>query len=106
LLVFGPVVPSEAMRPRSLVIAGIGLALVLAVVSAASERGLRRVHRLSGEVARIEALNADLEAENRRLALEIEALRHDTAALESVARDELGLVRPGERVFRFEGPGR
>ncbi|RMG10784.1 MAG: septum formation initiator family protein [Deltaproteobacteria bacterium] len=79
----------------------VGLALVLAAASAFSEGGLPRVQRLEAEVARIEALNASLEQENAGLLLEIQALRSDDAAIERVAREELGLVRPGEIVFRF-----
>ena len=98
----------RSLRARSskggvVVFLGIGLALVLAVVSALGERGLRRVNRVSLEVARIEALNSELEAENEQLSREVEALRNDPLAAEAVARDELGLIRPGERVFRFEG---
>ena len=81
---------------------GVALSLLLAVLSASGEKGLRRLSAFSGEVARIEALNAALEAENARLAREIDALRNDPAAAEAVARDELGLIRPGEKVFRFE----
>ncbi len=84
-------------------IAGICACIALAVISAASENGFRRVHRFSMEVQRIETLNAELEADNRRLTRKIDALRNDPAAAEAVARDELGLVRPGEKVFRFEG---
>ena len=102
----GSVPRPRRLSRRGVAAGGIALSLVLAVVSAATERGLRRVHRYSVEVARIEALNSELDAENRRLAREIEALRNDPSAAEAVARDELGLVRPGEKVFRFEGPER
>lgn len=81
----------------------VGLAAALAVLSALGEGGVRRVTSLRREVARVEALNRDLEAENRRLILQIRALRDDPRTLEAVAREELGLVRPGEVVFRFEG---
>lgn len=80
--------------------------MVLALASAFGENGFRRVHRLSAEVERIEAMNADLAAENSRLVRKVEALRDDPATAKAVARDELGLVGPGERVFRFEGGGR
>ena len=41
----------------------------------------------------------DLRLENRRLASEIAALRSDPRAIERLAREELGLSRPGETVF-------
>ena len=42
-----------------------------------------------------------LEAENERLSRAISALQDDPAVIERIAREELGLVRPGERVLRF-----
>jgi cell division protein FtsB len=41
----------------------------------------------------------DIRAENVRLAAEIRALRTDPRAIERIAREQLGLARPGETVF-------
>jgi cell division protein FtsB len=38
-------------------------------------------------------------AENTRLRERIERLKNDPAAIEELARGELGLMRPGEKVF-------
>jgi len=78
-----------------------GLALV-ALVSALDASGLRKARRLEGEAARIEADNARLAQESARLSREVKALRSDPAAMERAAREDLGLVRPGERVYRVE----
>jgi cell division protein FtsB len=40
-----------------------------------------------------------LETDNVRLAGEIRALKTDPRAIEKLAREELGLARPGEKVF-------
>ena len=45
-------------------------------------------------------------ADNDRLAREAEALRADPAAIERVARDELGWVRAGEIVVDLSSAGR
>ena len=90
---------------RKMAILLVGMAVVFTVVSALSEAGLSRVGALEAEVARMQRLNAELEAENARLTLRIEALRHDDETIERVAREELGLVRPGEVVFRFVPAG-
>ena len=42
-----------------------------------------------------------IEEENARLRTDIEAVRHDRAAVEGLARDRLGMVREGETVFLF-----
>jgi cell division protein FtsB len=38
-------------------------------------------------------------AENARLREEIRRLREDPAAIEEIARRELGLIKPGEKMF-------
>jgi cell division protein FtsB len=40
-----------------------------------------------------------LESENVRLAAEIRALKSEPRAIEKIAREQLGLARPGEKVF-------
>jgi cell division protein FtsB len=44
----------------------------------------------------------ELEAANARMAAEVEALRTDAQAIEARARNELGMVFPGEIVLRLE----
>jgi cell division protein FtsB len=77
----------------------VGGALALAALSALHPSGLRRYVGLAAEARRMEAENARLAAENARLAREAHALRTDPSALERAAREELRLVRPGERVY-------
>ncbi|HEV8309741.1 MAG TPA: septum formation initiator family protein [Methylomirabilota bacterium] len=81
------------------IVAGLlGLLLLAAVVG---ENGVLQLWRLRKEV---EALHRDvqaLEAENDRLSQAITELRDDPTVMERIAREELGLVRPGERVLRF-----
>lgn len=80
-------------------------ALVLAAMSALSPNGLRKAWRFGKEIERLRAENAAIEAENERLRRDIQNLHASPAYLERVARDELGLVRPGEVLFRFPEGG-
>jgi cell division protein FtsB len=43
-----------------------------------------------------------LSDENQKIENEIHALRSDPDTIERIARDRLGLVRPGEVVYQFE----
>ena len=43
-----------------------------------------------------------LEEQNRRLEKEIESLRNNPFYLEKVAREELGMSREGEVIYKFE----
>jgi cell division protein FtsB len=53
----------------------------------------RERHRL------LEASLAEARAENARLREEARRLREDPAAIEEIARRELGFMRPGEKLF-------
>ena len=48
--------------------------------------------------------NHILEKENHHLYEEISRLQDDPAAIESLARQELGLVKEGELIFQFVKP--
>jgi cell division protein FtsB len=60
--------------------------------------GLARTIVLRSDLTALRAHNQELASENERLAREAEALRTNPAAIERVARDELGWVRAGEVV--------
>ena len=63
------------------------------------DRGLPAHLRMQREYRELAETVAALKTANRRLRGEAERLRHDPAAIEEVARRDLGLVRPGERLF-------
>jgi cell division protein FtsB len=81
------------------VVAGVFALLVGTAIF--GDTGVLHLQRLRAELAALHRAVQVLEAENERLSRAIAALRTDPAALERIAREELGLVRPGERVLRF-----
>lgn len=98
-------VPWAAMvRGRQVVWAAVVVALALAVTSAFAEGGFRRYAKLQQDVKSLKERNQRLAEENARLRREAEALRTDPAAMERVAREELGFVKPGELVFNLSEP--
>lgn len=104
LLASRSLVPSLVMmRRQQLLWACVFVALILAAASAAAEGGFRRYLRLSQDVKSLKERNKRLGDDNVRLRREVEALRDDPRALERAAREELGLVKPGEIVFSLEG---
>ncbi len=90
---------------RKLVIAYGGAIVLLLAASALHPAGLRKHHALSADVARISAENEQLREKNQRLRREARALAGDPAALERAAREELGYVRPGERIYDLAPSG-
>lgn len=83
----------------------IGL-LVLSAVSvpalALSPWGLPRLDALQRERAAVSEEISRLSDEIRQLRVEVERIKTDPAAVERVARDQLGLLRQTEIVFQFE----
>jgi cell division protein FtsB len=84
---------------RRWLVAGV-FALVL-LVAALGDHGVLQLWRLRDEIETLQREVQLLEAENERLSRTITELHDDPAAIERIAREELGLVRPGERVLRF-----
>ena len=74
------------------------LTAILIANALVGDRGLPANLRIRREHRELEAAIAALRATNQRLQLEAERLRNDPAEIENLAR-ELGLVRPGERLF-------
>jgi cell division protein FtsB len=64
--------------------------------------GYQRYQRMAEAQADLERGNAELRDENRNLRRDVEHLRGDLDAIEAVARDELGMVKPGEVVIQID----
>lgn len=60
--------------------------------------------RLKDEAGRIEGEIARVETEIGVLARRVDALNRDPHTIERLARERLGMVRPGETVFLFDEP--
>jgi cell division protein FtsL len=95
----------DGPRRKVWVVAGLILFVALAVGALIGDRGFfylfeqqRRADVLRREVD-------ELKTENARLGSEIASLRSDPRAIERIAREELGLARPGETVFILREDG-
>jgi len=63
-------------------------------------RGVLDNHRLNQKLLDLRQGNEELAAKNDALKKEILLLRSDPRYIEKVARDELGMVKPTDRVYR------
>jgi cell division protein FtsB len=85
---------------RTIVHAVLFVAAAVIVLDAlAGDRGLLAMLRVRREYRELAATVALTRAENARLADQARRLREDPAAVEEVARRELGLIKPGEKLF-------
>jgi cell division protein FtsB len=82
------------------------LLLAIATVTASAlvgEHGVPHLFRLRAERQELGRTAFALLEENTRLHEELARLKGDNLYLEELARQQLGLVRPGEIVYRFRG---
>jgi cell division protein FtsB len=86
---------------RVLPILLLAVALVGAPVLIFSSEGMPRVEALEKELDTVERENAELRRDIDIMRRRVERLRDDPAAVERLARDELGLIRASEVVFQF-----
>jgi cell division protein FtsB len=82
----------------------IVLALVFLYQVLAGPRGLLKLSELRSQRNEIRLQIDSLERRKQELLAEKQRLLTDTAYLEKLARKELGMARPGERVYRFVSP--
>ena len=87
-----------SVRVRWLVVTGVVLAAVV-VLSGLIQHGFEQVARARAERARLLEERAELEREVARLQQTVDALATSSAAVEALARQELGWIRPGEEVW-------
>ncbi len=97
-----PDAPARApWAPRVLPIGLLALALGSAPVMVFSREGLPRLGSVEKELGEVERENLQLRRDIDALRARVRTLREDPAAVEGLARDDLGLVRQTEVVFQF-----
>lgn len=89
---------------QRLLLAAAAAATAIASESLADPKGLRRLDRLRADISRQEDNNRELREANAKLRKTIDELSPpvNPAALEKAAREQLGFVRSGEVLFKFE----
>jgi cell division protein FtsB len=87
---------------RWILLAFIGMIVLDALVG---DRGLMATLRARREYHELASTIANQKLENARLADQARRLREDPRTIEEVARRELGLIRPGEKVFILKDVG-
>ena len=89
----------RARNRRILHLSLMFLAGVIVLDALAGDRGFLAMVRVRRQSAALATTIATDKAINARLAEQARRLREDPEAIEDVARRELGLIKPGEKVF-------
>ncbi len=64
--------------------------------------GLIAMRRSQKEAARVQNEINQLNEQNRQMQERVKALKSDPQAIERIAREEMGLARPGEYIFKIQ----
>ena len=92
---------SSATLERTLPIAMLTFAVIAVPILVLEPEGLPRLRSLEKELASVQTDTDDLRRKVTQLRAEVRELREDPAAVERIARGELGMVRRNEIVFQF-----
>jgi cell division protein FtsB len=77
-----------------------GLALLL-VQDVFGTHGVLAMRRAQREAASVQQEIDQINEENRQLQKNVQSLKTDPEAIERIAREEMGLARPGEYIFKI-----
>jgi cell division protein FtsL len=95
--------PSEAgeyFRKHARQILGIAL-FALLVHDVFGTHGFIAMRRTQKEIDQIREQIGKMNEENKSLAEEVNSLKTDPKSIERIAREEMGLARPGEMIFKL-----
>ena len=94
----------ERLRKTVLLGGGLLLSAYLVFSLVFGDLGLVRYFTLDKEYRNVKEDIRRLEKENGRLRQQVEALKTDPETIEKLAREKLGMVREGEKVYQFSNP--
>lgn len=77
------------------------LVLVMVVHDIFGTHGFLAMRRTQSEIKKVQASLDKLSKENADLEQEVKDLKSDPRLIEKIARDDLGLARPGEVIIRI-----
>ena len=80
------------------------LVLALLIHDIFGAHGLLAMRRTQKEIERLRKDIRQVNQENRDLNEQVKGLKSDPQTIERIAREEMGLARPGERIFKLPGP--
>jgi cell division protein FtsB len=91
---------------RNGILALLLVAVFLVVHNIFSQNGILALRKEQKEAQTIQRQIQDLKQENERLGKENQALKSDPAAIERVAREQMHLAKPGEKIYTLAPKGK
>ncbi len=94
----------KARLKKALLVAALLLGGYLLASFGLGEMGLVKYYRMKAQYHALNEEIARLRQDNAKLTRDVRSLRSDPARIERIARDKLGLARPGEIVYYYGEP--
>ena len=92
--------PTSFWRRHGRIILGIALLLVI-IHDMFGAHGYMAMRRTQKQIEQLRLEVDRLNKENTDLADQVQSLRTDPKAIERIAREDMGLARPGELIFKM-----
>lgn len=92
-------IPPRRRRRRAIQYALVVAGCIVIIQGLVGEKGLLTMLKARQQYRALESALAASKGENARLREEARRLKEDPAAIEDLARRELGLIKPGEKLF-------
>lgn len=92
--------PQSFWRRHALSILGLAM-LLLAIHDVFGSHGLLAMRQAQSQIRELRGEIDRLHHENGDLTKQVQSLRSDPKAVERIAREEMGLARPGEMIFKI-----
>ena len=89
------------MKPQKFIRLAV-YSVIAVVVALMFFNEISKVYFLKNENERIEKRIEDLEVQNRAYREEIKALKQDERYIEKILREDLGMIKEKEKIFRFK----
>jgi cell division protein FtsB len=93
---------ARTRRKKVFIAAGLLLGVYLLASFILGEMGMVKYYRMKVQHESLQEEIRHLKQDNVRLLREVRALRSEPAVIERIARDKLGLARPGEIVYYYD----
>jgi cell division protein FtsB len=94
-----PISVPRRRRRRAIQYALMLIGCVIVIDALVGEKGLLAMRKARQQYHALETALSSAKAENVRLREEARRLQNDSSAIEDLARRELGLMKPGEKLF-------
>lgn len=92
---------ARSARKRRFVFVAVVLAILIAASSVGGKKSLVKVFQMSKTRTELQQEIKRLRQVNEEIAREIQTFAHNPSQVEAIAREDLGLVKPGEIVYQF-----